>query len=207
MDFRSRPEPAGAESKKPWSAEGGYDTGIPGADLLQYGMGSIGPPPKVANPTVVYCHWLDDTGHPKAPAPSTVAYLANSGVSKVVTGHQPHGDAPLVIRSADGALEVITADTSYAAFVASAAGPAESKGGGTRGVAAGEVLLRFDNGATSTAEAHGILADGTYYETKLSAPVGNHLPGGGIVKADVPGLGLLVCHGDARKLRNEWVER
>ena len=52
---------------------------------------------------------------PQPPAAAVTHFLAQSGVAKLVVGHQPHGDAPVVI--SDASVQVITGDTSYATGV------------------------------------------------------------------------------------------
>jgi hypothetical protein len=52
---------------------------------------------------------------PKAPSSAVTQFLATSGVGKVIVGHQPHGDAPVIIDN--GYVQIITGDTSYAAGV------------------------------------------------------------------------------------------
>lgn len=87
----------------------------------------------------------------------------------MVSGHQPHGDCPTVIRS--GAITVITADTSYSQM-----GHKSSWGVDNRGVhAVSEVILYRDG----SSEVHGILAAGTtapgllWEEAGLEKPIGN----------------------------------
>jgi len=75
---------------------------------MQYGMGWAADQERIPSP--IYANYLRDGG----PAPVAAAVresLVASGVSHVVSGHQPFADGPLVISS--GGLRVITADTSY----------------------------------------------------------------------------------------------
>ena len=89
-----------------------------------------------ASPTVVYASFLRD-GQPVAAAPDVVDYALAGGARVLITGHQPHGDAPAIMRcrgaggrpsegrAADGGaaeggaveganeLLVVTADTSF----------------------------------------------------------------------------------------------
>ena len=45
---------------------------------------------------VVYDSFLED-GQPAPPAPAVVAWLLRQGVHTLVCGHQPHGDAPVLL--------------------------------------------------------------------------------------------------------------
>lgn len=68
---------------------------LPGGRLLAYGMATQ--PDLTKSPTVVCSSYLVN-GHPHRPAARAVERLAEAGVRAVVVGHQPHGDAPVVIR-------------------------------------------------------------------------------------------------------------
>lgn len=68
-------------------------------------------PDKSDTATIVYCSYLENG----APAPHSKAvadWLLQSGVRRVVVGHQPQGDAPL-IQDVHG-VQTISVDTSYA---------------------------------------------------------------------------------------------
>ena len=94
-----------------WAAVGGYDHPQPGSRLMQYAMGWM--PDKSVNPSVIYAEGLtkatsgynpnanDATGVPNkaAPEPSleVARYLKEALVNKVIVGHQPRGDAPLIL--------------------------------------------------------------------------------------------------------------
>jgi hypothetical protein len=58
-------------------------------------------PDGTKSPTVVYASFLED-GHPMPPHPDVVRKLSAAGVRAVVTGHQPHGDSPVVMRCMAG---------------------------------------------------------------------------------------------------------
>ena len=113
--------------------------------------------------TVVYEHNLSN-GNGKHIEPGVQAFLLRSGITSVISGHQPHGDCPLVIRT--GRVTAITADTSYSEM-----GHKSSWGVDNRGEkAVSELLLRTDG----SSEVHGILADGTGIFYRL--PPGGHVP-------------------------------
>ena len=101
-----------------WAAAGGYDHPQPGSRLMQYAMGWM--PDKSVNPSVVYANHLpkgtDKGGGEggKEPAVEVARYLRGGHVNKVIVGHQPRGDAPLIL-DFDTGIQVISADTSYAA--------------------------------------------------------------------------------------------
>lgn len=165
----------------PWAMEGGYG-GRGGEGLVQYGMGSIPtdawtrgePGAKLTpNPTVIYASWFDN-GAPTEVSGKVLDFLREAGVRTVLSGHQPIGDTPAVLRPAED-LTMIVADTSYSNNVrwlrppppsrlpSSPAGLELSKlqlvhtrpdgsgkpaqvapGGGNRGVAVLEVAIEMD---------------------------------------------------------------
>ena len=81
---------------------------MPGSRLLSYGLGRIG---GHANPSVIYASFLQD-GAAGTVSPKVADTLLKEGIRRVVCGHQPHGDMPLVLQQ--GGLQIFTADTSYA---------------------------------------------------------------------------------------------
>eukprot|EP00595_Chromulina_sp_UTEXLB2642_P000516 CAMPEP_0196763616 /NCGR_PEP_ID=MMETSP1095-20130614/4430_1 /TAXON_ID=96789 ORGANISM="Chromulina nebulosa, Strain UTEXLB2642" /NCGR_SAMPLE_ID=MMETSP1095 /ASSEMBLY_ACC=CAM_ASM_000446 /LENGTH=317 /DNA_ID=CAMNT_0042117199 /DNA_START=452 /DNA_END=1402 /DNA_ORIENTATION=- len=93
---------------KHWAAVGGYDHKQPGSRLLQYGMGYMSD--KSVNPSVIYANYLSH-GQPVPPHIDVINAMKSKGINKIVVGHQPHGDAPVVID--EGGLQLICADTSY----------------------------------------------------------------------------------------------
>lgn len=50
---------------------------------------------------------------PKPPSEAVVRFLTDSGIKKLIVGHQPHGDAPVIIDAQS--IHILTGDTSYAA--------------------------------------------------------------------------------------------
>eukprot|EP01035_Chromulina_nebulosa_P019518 gene19518-25415_t len=84
-----------------WAAVGGYDHKQPGSRLLQYGMGYM--PDKSINPSVIYANYLSH-GQPVPPNVAVIKAMKSRGINKIVVGHQPHGDAPVVID--EGGLQV-----------------------------------------------------------------------------------------------------
>lgn len=163
-----------ASHRRIWSVQGGY-TGYGGEDLLMYGMRKA--PDGGVNPGVVYNDWIDssNTG-PKDLDQKVCEFLGRAGIRRVVTGHRPHGDAGLTIRSPQtnnhcSQLTVITMDTSYAASVK---GVSVVPGGPRRGIAVSELLLtrRNDHSDDVTYDAviHGIAADGNSYEARPGSP-------------------------------------
>eukprot|EP00754_Rhynchopus_humris_P001670 Rhum_TRINITY_DN10961_c0_g1::Rhum_TRINITY_DN10961_c0_g1_i1::g.41254::m.41254 len=80
-----------------------------------------------------------------------LGYLRAAGIKRVVTGHQPYGDSPGVIRK--GGVVVVFADTSFS----------DPTAPDCRGAAAASVVLEEDDTRIS-----GTLADGTRYSFALS---------------------------------------
>ena len=97
-----------------WAAVGGYDHPQPGSRLMQYAMGWM--PDKSVNPSVIYAEGLtkatsgynanaanhdSSMGQATKPLPEpsleVARYLKEGQVNKVIVGHQPRGDAPLIL--------------------------------------------------------------------------------------------------------------
>jgi hypothetical protein len=158
--------------------------------------------------TVVHNNFLDN-GNGKHVDVRVQTYLRDGQISQVLSGHQPHGDCPLVIRT--GSLSVITADTSYSNF----------GHGDNRGQAVSEVLIT--EGSHRSSHVHGKLADGTAIKYTVTdgevCPgkeqgdqfVGKQLSDGRWVKAKThnpaqkPGLDIaseeyVLCYGEGTKL-------
>ena len=83
----------------------------PGEALLGY----VEPTPGTReNPgSVVYSRGLGADGLPALPDAATRRWLRAQGVWRVVVGHTPAGDTPLVVRAADGSFEVVRGDHSH----------------------------------------------------------------------------------------------
>ena len=158
----------------PYSGKNGRDR--KGSGLMDYGV-----PGGNGGATVMYSNNLDE-GNGKHIALAVRKYLGASGIKSVITGHQPHGDCPLVIRS--GQVTAISADTSYSKM-------GHNSGWGTdnRGDAVSEVLLYAGGGIT----VHGVLADGNKVRYQLGEEgggdkfVGRQLSDGNWVKAKTEG--------------------
>ena len=103
----------------------------PGGRLMAYAMANQ--PGGERSPTVVYSSFLDD-GQPVAAAPEVVRWLDSGGISTLVVGHQPHGDAPVIMRCAAPAERV-------------------QEGGGERGGGGGGGGDGGDDGAADAAAA------------------------------------------------------
>lgn len=197
---------------KAWSVAGGYGTGLPGGNLMAYGMGWL--PDRSRNPTTVYANWLSG-GAPQRPHAEVAAYLSRE-FRYVLSGHQPHGDCPLVLRG-DG-VSVITADTSYSRNVRwedghdGGAAPASALEE-TRGVACAEVVVHFGGPAGSVAEAveiHGTLSNGEAYGFRLDDPaaagVGAEAEDGWWVKAVLPNGDRVHCRSQGYEVVNRVVK-
>jgi hypothetical protein len=82
----------------------------PGDALLRYVEPAPGSPENAAS--VVYSRGLGEDGLPALPDAETRRWLRAQGVWRVVVGHTPAGDTPLVVRAPDGSFEVVRADHS-----------------------------------------------------------------------------------------------
>jgi len=104
------------------------------------------------NKTVVYSDNLKN-GNGRYINVKVIKYLNKGGVHSIISGHRPHGDCPLVLRSKK--LTAVSADTSYSKM-----GHRSKWGIDNRGNAVSEVLL-YLNGDIRT---HGILQDNQKYD-------------------------------------------
>ena len=93
-----------------WCKLGGYMHAQPGSRLLNYGMGHD--IDGHAAPTVIYSDFYSN-GKPEPMDGVVSTWLKNAGVRRVIVGHKPHGDAPLIIKCSND-VDVICADLSYA---------------------------------------------------------------------------------------------
>ena len=193
---------AGALSDHVWSESGGYDNPAAAGRLMQFGMNTL--PSRKRTRTVVYNDFLRN-GHAEVPPQAVTAPLAAAGIRRVVTGHKPHGDAPVVIKSGNGVV-VVTADTSYSNNVlwdvqGSDAGvqsildapvemPPEALGT-PRGIAAAEVMFTVGQDGTTEVETHGMLSNGMPFAAAPADPgdggcvVGRETADGWWIKAQV----------------------
>jgi hypothetical protein len=103
------------------------------------------------NRTVVYSDNLKN-GNGQYINTKVIKYLNKDGISSIISGHRPHGDCPLVLRSKN--LTAVSADISY-----SDKGHISKWGIDNRGSAVCEVLL-YINGDI---QIHGILSDKSKY--------------------------------------------
>lgn len=94
-----------------WSGSGPR----PGEDLIRYAEPAPGKPANAVS--VVYCRSVDAQGKIALPGPATVRFLLDSGVRRLVIGHTPSGELPVILRTPDDAFEVVVADTSRAGEV------------------------------------------------------------------------------------------
>jgi hypothetical protein len=104
------------------------------------------------NKTVVYSDNLKN-GNGQYINAKVIKYLNKGGIHSIISGHRPHSDCPLVLRSKK--LTAVSADTSY-----SKKGHRSMWGIDNRGNAVSEVLL-YLNGDI---QIHGILQDNQKYD-------------------------------------------
>lgn len=101
-----------------WEREAGSWSGRgprPGEDLIRYAEPVPGKPANARS--VVYCRSVDAQGKIALPGPATIFFLLESGVRRLVIGHTPSGELPVILRTPDDAFEVVVADTSRAGEV------------------------------------------------------------------------------------------
>ena len=163
-----------------WSTTGGYQNTSNGANeigsLCQYGMGVL--PSGEQNPSIVYQSWMQD-GYPKffldqesrgAYQEIVKEFFDINNLDVIVSGHQPVGDLPFPIQINANKF-IICADTSYSRDT-KWLNDRENSGKGEsisfRGDAAvSEVLLKqcVDSGKICGVVSHGVLSDGTPYDS------------------------------------------
>eukprot|EP01063_Lacrimia_lanifica_P022814 TRINITY_DN30328_c0_g1_i1.p1 TRINITY_DN30328_c0_g1~~TRINITY_DN30328_c0_g1_i1.p1 ORF type:complete len:487 (+),score=139.04 TRINITY_DN30328_c0_g1_i1:80-1462(+) len=134
------------EARPHWECIGGAKT-RGGCGLIGYGYSKT-----MRGHTVMTTSFLNAAGMPHAPAAPVLDFLHRNGIERVVTGHQPYGDSPGLIRL--GGVEVVFADTSYSD------GGAEDN----RGVARAAVTLHPTRTTIS-----GTLSDATEYSFDTDA--------------------------------------
>jgi hypothetical protein len=117
--------------------------------------------------TVTYSNYLQNGNAQHIPKQVQTFMLSNR-ISGVVSGHQPHGDCPMVICT--GCSNVITADTSYSEMNSeSAHGYRDNRGQNC----VNELIVHRDG----TYEVHGVLADGQEIEYKVGGKDGDPFVG------------------------------
>ena len=102
--------------------------------------------------------------------------MRQSGVRAVLTGHQPHGDAPVIIRCAED-LIIVSADTGYSAYTlwgqtAASASVADPSVKSTRGSASSEVVVA--GGLVQNVRVSAVLSDHSKLQADL--PVVGEVP-------------------------------
>eukprot|EP00931_Biecheleriopsis_adriatica_P038679 TRINITY_DN2211_c0_g3_i2.p1 TRINITY_DN2211_c0_g3~~TRINITY_DN2211_c0_g3_i2.p1 ORF type:complete len:722 (-),score=118.14 TRINITY_DN2211_c0_g3_i2:181-2346(-) len=132
-----------------------------GAKLIEYGT------PGAKEQTVIYYNPFKD-GNPELRSEMVEKYLSESGIKRVLSGHQPHGQAPTVVRHPSTGLLVITADTSRSDCSAcKLVNPADN-----RGIAMSIVRLKG-----SKVIIEGVLVDGRSHRCEIDTdPAQDQLP-------------------------------
>lgn len=86
-----------------------------GQDLLDYHAPRYG---KRTNPySVIYARFSDETGNPSPPTRSLIGRLKGNGVYRIIVGHTPTGDHPIIVK--ESGIEIILADNSYSDLTSS----------------------------------------------------------------------------------------
>mmetsp|Transcript_12526 Transcript_12526/g.29409 ORF Transcript_12526/g.29409 Transcript_12526/m.29409 type:complete len:907 (+) Transcript_12526:47-2767(+) len=175
-DFISRPH---------WQQKGAERTR--GAeDLILYGTPGI---PGQKSASVVYHNPFND-GNPQLYTEVVQTYLEDNGVRRVISGHQPHGQSPTIVRHPGRTPELfaVSGDTSYSCPEADKLhNPADMRGSAVSVVRViGDIL-----------EIEGFLADGKQHGCRLEAEgekepdnlVGRQMNDGSWVKTVIGELG------------------
>ena len=74
-------------------------------ELLDYGLPTHGK-------SITYANWFDGD-NPVEIDQSVVLWALSNGITKIVTGHRPHGSSPLLIQAGNKLFWVVSLDTSY----------------------------------------------------------------------------------------------
>ena len=151
-----------------WSTSGGYLCEQPGSALMQYGMRDM--PDGSRQPSVVYNGWLNEEEYqPLQPDAATLAWLREGGVTHILTGHLPHGDAPLVIRLAED-LWAVLADTTYGSAVQwphdAAATDDCTRARSAKAPGRGKSLCEVQLDEAGELRVHGFLSNGQPFEAR-----------------------------------------
>mmetsp|Transcript_22897 Transcript_22897/g.52454 ORF Transcript_22897/g.52454 Transcript_22897/m.52454 type:complete len:593 (+) Transcript_22897:101-1879(+) len=153
-----------------------------GERLLDYGV-----PNGAEESSVAYFNPFQD-GNPQQFSEYVQGVLKNSGIRRVFSGHQPHGESPVVIRHPATGVVALLCDTSYSDQKA----PKESNIADNRGKAVSVVSIK-----AGVVHIHGVLADETKHECKVwtetkddkvpDCLVGRQLSNGAWIKTVLPG--------------------
>ena len=177
-------------------------TGVRGAEkLIEYGT-----PGGNNHKTVIYAYHFPN-GNGEELSEQTSKYLSQSGVHRIIVGHQPHGDCPSVLAT-DPMVQVVTGDTSYS----------DINQADNRGCAVSEILL-FEESQIVT--VHGVLKDERLLSYSLPCPtfpsdtttdpyIGKKLKGNFWVKSKLlspppDGREYMICKGSGYSLTIEWL--
>jgi hypothetical protein len=150
-----------------WSGEGRR----PGEDLIEYCQPR--PNADVNQQSVVYSRNADPHGKIALPPEEIITYLRSQGIHRMVVGHTPSGQVPVLLRSVDDTFEQVVADTSRSPDTDHA--PLVTVEGGDQ--------------RTTRIRSKLVLVDGTHariaFRTKLGlkSPLGKLRPDGSMVVA------------------------
>eukprot|EP00510_Aplanochytrium_minuta_P005702 CAMPEP_0184009520 /NCGR_PEP_ID=MMETSP0954-20121128/2654_1 /TAXON_ID=627963 /ORGANISM="Aplanochytrium sp, Strain PBS07" /LENGTH=430 /DNA_ID=CAMNT_0026288909 /DNA_START=342 /DNA_END=1634 /DNA_ORIENTATION=+ len=144
--------------------------------------------------SVVYANWWKPGSSPFFPRSipeSVAAFLADSNIKNVITGHAPLGDSPTVIRHDLKDITVVACDTSYSDRLAP----------DKRGEAISEalvVLTAQDGHVESRVRIHGSLCNGQEFDTYVVDSIPflgrpSKSPPGGWIKLGLGNGNCLVC--------------
>mmetsp|Transcript_54216 Transcript_54216/g.129191 ORF Transcript_54216/g.129191 Transcript_54216/m.129191 type:complete len:945 (+) Transcript_54216:92-2926(+) len=176
-----------------YPAEGGRRRGAD--DLILYGT-----PGYPDEATICYYNPFA-SGNPQLRSAKVEDYLTESGINRVLSGHQPHGQSPTVVRHPRTGLLCVTADTSYS-------DPAAEKlfnKANMRGHVVSLVRIHKD-----TVHISGVLADGTEHECNLrSDPDDDEMPDGlvGRQLTDNSWVKTVITQGDGTETRRQFGHR
>ena len=142
----------------------------PGEELIRYPMPDPGH--RIKQQSVVYGRNVDDNNIPHLPPPEVIAWLRSQGITRLVIGHTPTGDTPVVLHTLDDGFEVLSADNSYG----------KDPAGATSLWLRGAALEHADIRSRALVEGRWIDLD---FRLTLGnrTPIGKRLPDGSVVVA------------------------
>jgi hypothetical protein len=167
-----------------------------GAALLEYAV------PGGHDGTSIVCYNPFNNGNAQPPSETVEAFLTSSGIARVCSGHQPHGQSPSIVRQPTSGLIMCMCDTSYSDMKASK----DENPANNRGKAAAILRIRKD-----TVSVEGVLADGRAHgftihtaseeDGLLDSLIGRQLKDGAWIKTVIKEAGQVwAARGEGHKI-------
>lgn len=184
----------------------------PGGRLLAYAMPKL---PGVGHhtQTVISSDYISEQGHIAGISSVTEDFMARGGVSRLLSGHKPNGDTPVVMRGPANLVTAVAADTCYAKFTlwdgepptTTLDGPRSPSSSDPRGGAVFEVTAPVDGPGPFS--IHGVLDCGAMLDFVCDDALGAAAPGQELgewwVKGNFPDGDVLLSKGQGLTVTNK----